>query len=119
MASEDTEELVPGFPSIHRLHDLNDLRKTSVRLVSTFSHQLDTERELLEVELLGRSKRILPEERNDPFEQILSTTNDVTVKVFPVVVMPPVHVHLPRSEELTQVVKTRDATGALRHHKIV
>ncbi len=25
MASEDSDELVPGFPPVHRLHDLNDL----------------------------------------------------------------------------------------------
>jgi hypothetical protein len=47
---------------------------------------------------------MLPEERDDPFEQILSTTNDEAVEVFPVVVMPPVDVHLARSEELTEIV---------------
>src|SRR2546427_11909930 len=80
MASEDSDELVPGFPSVHRLHDLDDLRKADVRLVATFGHQLDARSELLEVESLGRTKWILPKERNDPFEQILSTTNDVAVQ---------------------------------------
>ena len=88
-------------------------------LMETVSHQLDTEGELLEVALLDGSKRMLPKERNDPFEQILSTTNDVAMKVLPVVVMPPVDVHLPHSKELPEVVEAHDARGALRHHEVV
>ena len=119
MASEDSDQLVPGFPSVHRLHHFDDLRETAGRLVAPFGHLLDTRSKLLEVEPLGRSKRMLPEERDHPLQQILSTTNDVAVEVLPVVVMPPVDVHLPRSEELTQLVKTRDAARALRHHEVV
>ena len=119
MASEDSDELVPGFPSVHRLHDLDDLRKTSVPLVATFGHELDARSELLEVEPFGSPKGMLPEERNDPFEQILATTNAVAVQVFPVVVVPPVHIHLARSKELPQLVETRDATRTLRHDKVV
>ncbi len=65
------------------------------------------ERELLEVERFWQYEdRMLPEERDDSFKQIISTTNDETVEVFPVVVMPPVDVHLARSEELTEIVET-------------
>src|SRR5207253_10398143 len=33
MASEDSDELVPGLPSIHRLSDLSDFDETCRRLV--------------------------------------------------------------------------------------
>ena len=119
MASEDSDELVPGLLAVHRLHDLDDLRETSVRLVSPFSHQLHARSELLEIVALGAPKGMLPEERNDPLEQLVSTTHAVAVKVLPVVVVPPVDVHLARSKELPQLMKTRDATRALRHHEVV
>jgi len=119
MASEDSDQLVPGFPSVHRLHDLDDLRKTSVRLVATFGHELDARRKLLEVEPLRRTERILAEERDYPFKQILSTTNDITVEVFPVVVMPPVYIHPARSKELAQIVEAGNATRSLRHDEVV
>jgi hypothetical protein len=119
MASEDSDQLVPGFPSVHRLHDFDYLRKTSMGLVTTFRHELDTRSELLEVEPFGSTKWMLPEEWDDPFKQILSTTNDEAVEVFPVVVMPPVDVHLARSEELTEIVETRDAAYALSHDEIM
>ena len=100
MVSEDSDELVSGFTSIHRLHDLDDLQKTRVSLMSTAGHQLDARSELLEVVPLGCSKPMLPEERDDSLEQILSSMNRVAVEVLPVVVMPPVDVHLPHSKEL-------------------
>ncbi len=75
MVSEDSDELVPGFTSIHRLHDLDDLDKTRVSLVSTAGHQRDARSELLEVALLGCSKRMHPEERDDPIDQILPSMN--------------------------------------------
>ena len=75
MVSEDSDELVPGFTSVHRLNDLDDLYKTRVSLVSTAGHQLDARSELLEVALLGCPKRMLPEERDDPIDQILPSMN--------------------------------------------
>ena len=53
MVSEDSDELVPGFTPVHRLHDLNDLDKTRVSLVLTAGHQLDARSELLEIAPLG------------------------------------------------------------------
>ena len=66
MASEDSDELVPGFSSIHRLHDLDDVGQTVACEVMAAGHHLDTRRELLEIEALRGPERILPEERDDP-----------------------------------------------------
>ena len=108
-----------GFLSVHRLHDLDDLRKTSVRLVATFGHELDARCKLLEVEPFRRTEGILTKERDDPFEQILSTTNDIAIEVFPMVVTPPVYIHLARSKELAQIVEAGNATRSLRHDEVV
>src|SRR5262249_39182273 len=43
----------------------------------------------------------------------------VAVKVLPVVVMPPVDIHLPHSEELAQLLETVSAARALRHDEVV
>jgi hypothetical protein len=43
--------------------------------VAAVGQQLDARSELVEVVLLGCSKRMLPEERDDPPEQILPSMN--------------------------------------------
>jgi len=119
MASEDSDELVSGFSSIHRRHDLRDLRKTFICLVAALFHQLDAVRELLEFEPFGGAEWMPPEERDHPLQQILTTTHGVAVKVFSVIVRAPIDVHLPRSEELAEFVEAVDATRALRYHEIM
>ena len=119
MASEDSDEIVSRFPPIHRLDNLDDLQQTASGQMVTAGHELDAMSELLKVEPLGRPERVLPEERNDPLQKILSTTYDVAVQVFPVVVRPPVDIHPPHSKEVTQVVQTRDALGTLCHDEVV
>ena len=81
--------------------------------------ELDAIRELLEVETLRRSKRMSPEIRNDHSQEILALSNHVAVQMFPVIVQPPVDDHLSDSEELTKLVETVDARGALRHYELV
>ena len=41
------------------------------------------------------------------------------MEMFPVVVMPPVHIHLSHSEELADLVEAPDATSALCDHEVV
>ena len=52
MVSEDSDELVPGFPSVHRLRDIRYLDQTFSGQMSTGRDQLNAVRKLLEVELL-------------------------------------------------------------------
>ena len=62
---------------------------------------------------------MLPEERDDPPEQVGSSMNGVAVQVLPVVVVPPVDVHLSHSKELAELVETVDAARALRHDEVM
>ncbi len=86
MVSEDSEQFTSGFSPIHGLDDLRDLHETLPGLVSIFCHEFDAVCELLEVEPLGCAKRMLPKERNDPIQQILSATYGVAKQVLPVIV---------------------------------
>jgi hypothetical protein len=75
--------------------------------------------ELLEVEPLRCSKRMPLEVRNDRLQKILTSTNDVAIEMLSVIVYPSVYEHLSDSKELTKLVKTLDATCALRHRELV
>ena len=81
MASEDSDEIVSGFLPVHRLHDLGDLRQTVTGQMVTASHEFDAVRKLLEVVPLCRAQGVLPEEWNDPFQQIASPTDRVAMYV--------------------------------------
>ena len=85
--------------------DLDDVGKTCTGQVMTGRHHLDARSELLEVEPFRERSGLRPEERNDMVKQILSRVHGVEMHVLPVVVTPPVDVHLPYSEELTEPVE--------------
>ena len=46
MVSEDSDQLSPGLPAIHRLNDFRDLRKTRIGLVETGVDQSDAANKL-------------------------------------------------------------------------
>ena len=70
MASEDSEEVGPGFLTVHRLRDLHDVRQPLKSEVMASIGQFDALREFLEVALLRRIHRVHSEERNDLRDQI-------------------------------------------------
>jgi len=119
MASEDSDELVSRFPTIHGLGDLRDLDETFGRLVPTCGDELHAVRELLEVHLLGALHRMLPKERNDRLQQISTSPYDVAQHVLPMIVAPVVRDHIAYAEELTKVLEARNARRTLRDRELV
>ena len=119
MASEDSDELVPGFLPVHRLGDLCDLDETFGRLVPADGDQLDAAGELLEILLLRAPHRIPLEERDDRLQEIRATTHGVAIHVLPVVVIPPIWEDVANTEVLTETLEARDAGGALRDRELV
>jgi hypothetical protein len=119
MASEDSDEIVPGFLPIHGLRDLRDLNETLGRQMPADGDQLNAASELLEVLLLWAPQRMPSEERDDRLQQIQAAPDDVTEHVLPVVVVPPVGDDNPNAEELTKALETVNAGGALCHGEFV
>jgi len=100
MASEDSDELVPGFAAVHRLRYLNDVREPGRLQMSSFVHEFDAARELLEVQPLRRPKRIPLKERDDRFTQLKTISHDVLPQILLVVIVPPVDGEPTDPEEL-------------------
>ena len=119
MASEDSDQILPGLLEVHRLRDLSDLHQTFCGSVAAAGHDLHATHELLEVALLGGPKRMSLEERDDPFEQVIAPADDVLMQVLLVVVVATIDGDASGSEELHELLERRSATCALRHHEPV
>ena len=119
MASEDSDEIVPWLAAVHRLSNLGDLDETAPTQMTAVGDELDAPRELLEVLLLRGPHRMLPEERDDRSQEVHAASHDEAVQVLVVVVVATIchdHAH---PEELPELVKTRNARGALCHSELM
>jgi hypothetical protein len=119
MASEDSDEIVPGLLPIHGLSDLRDLDETVCRQMAARGDELHAASELLEVLLLGTQHRMLPEERDDRLQEIRSPSHRVSKHVLPMIVVSTVRGQISNTEELTKRFEARDARGALRNRELV
>ena len=99
MVSEDSQ-LLCRLPEVHRLCDLRDLDETRHREVPSEIHQSDDLGELGEVVSLRGSQWVLLEERNDDVTEVSELGDVVTAQILTMIVVPPVDVHLPATEEL-------------------
>jgi hypothetical protein len=119
MVSEDSDELVSGLLVIHRLCDRRDVDETLSGQVPTRSDDLHTPWERFEVVAFWRPERVLPEERNDLLQKILTTTHVVLAQVLLMVVVPAVHEYAANLEELLQVIEASPAPLTLRYDEPV
>ena len=104
MVSEDSDQFGSGLPGVHLLSNLDEPHQPLSGLVNSRLDQLNASREPLEVLLLRGVHRMLPEERNHDFQQILPSSHDVAMEMLFVIVVPGVDEDLTDSEELTQFV---------------
>jgi hypothetical protein len=115
MASEDSDELVPGLPAVHRLSNLRDLGQPGWRKMPAARHERHARRELLEVLLLCGVHREGLEERDDHVDQFRPPVDDVLSEVLAVVVVAPVHEDTPDPEVAMKLLKASDALHTLRY----
>ena len=87
MASEDSDQILPGLLEVHRLRDLCDLHQTAGGPMAAAGHDVHAAHELLKVVLLGRPERMSLKERDDPFEQVSAPADDVLMQMLLVVVV--------------------------------
>lgn len=85
----------------------------------TLLEKPNTTRELVEVELLRCTERILLEEWDNHFEQVGTSSDNVPIQVFFMIVIAGISHHLTNLKEVTQFLETRDAFGTLRHHEFM
>ena len=80
---------------------------------------MNTLRELLEVSLLRGAQRKAFEERDDRLEEINSSSHDVSMHMFAMVVGSSIDDDLSNAEELFELAETVDAACALRHRELM
>ncbi len=119
MVSEDSDQLRPGFPTVHRLDDANDLQKTLSSPMDTAIDEIDTCRELCEVFILRGSQRMPLEKRNHRLQQIHAPSYHVTVQVLAMIVCSTIHDHLTDSEVPLELVQGANAPRTLCDHELM
>jgi hypothetical protein len=119
MASEDSDQILPRLPLIHRLRDLRDFDQAGRCQMPTGLADLKTTNELLEVVPLRCLKRVGLEERGDHVEKINPSTHGVSIQVLLVVVVPSVDVDGAHSEETPELLESSDASCTLHDHETV
>jgi hypothetical protein len=117
MASEDSDQLLPGCPPVHRFDDLSNLNQTIDIEMPAVRDQLHTQRELLEVALLRRTERISLEERNYRPHEVVPPVHDELAQVLAMIVLALVDVDPAHAEEASQLLQGRPATDTLRYDK--
>jgi hypothetical protein len=117
MASEDSDQVLPGFSMVHGLSYFCDFDQSSGGQMSAVLTEFDAPGELLEIFLLRRAKRIRSEERDDHPEEIFPPAHDVAMQMLLVVVVPPIDADGTDPKETLQVVQGSNAFGTLNHYK--
>jgi hypothetical protein len=114
MASEDSDQVVPGFLAVHGLRDLDDLDETLRIEMPAGGDKLHTVGKRFEVVPLRCSERVLLEERNNDFQEIRAPIDAVLQEVVAVVVTPSISSDSPHPEEAMELLEADDARCALR-----
>jgi hypothetical protein len=99
MVSEDSDQVVSGLFSIHRLRDLGDVRQARMGPMDAAVDQCHAASELLEISLLRRVQRMLRKERDDRVDQVAPPPHHESIQVLPVVIVSPIRNHASHTEE--------------------
>src|SRR4051794_13458100 len=113
MASEDSDQVVPGFLAIHGLRDLNDLDQPLRIEVPAGGDELHAASERFEVVPLDRPERMLAEEWNDHLHEIRAAIHAVLQEILAMIVLPGVAGDASNPEEPMKVLETDHARSAL------
>ena len=87
MASEDSDQLGSGFSTVHRFHDLKQVRKPVRSQVMAAGHLLHTVGELVEVQALSGPLRVFPEERDNDPKKIGAPVDVISEQVLSMIVI--------------------------------
>src|SRR5277367_213476 len=117
MASEDSDQIMPWRPPVHRFDDLGNLNQTTDVKMPAVRYQLHAACELLKVTLLRRPQGIGVEERNYRPYEVVPAVHDELAQVLAMIVLALVDVDTAHAEEASELLQCRPATDTLRHNK--
>jgi len=117
MASEDSDQILPGCLPVHRFDNLSDLNQTFDIKMPIIRDQLHAACELLKVPLLRRPKRIILEERNYRPYKIVSSVHDELAQMLAMVILTRVDINPPHPKEALELLQRGPAADTLRHDK--
>jgi hypothetical protein len=117
MASEDSDQVLPGCLPIHRFDDLSNLNQTFDIEMSIIRDQLHTACELLKVTLLRRPKRVILKERNYRPYKLIPAVHDELTQMLSMVILARVHIDPPDPKEALELLQRGPAADTLRHDK--
>jgi len=104
MASEDSDQVLPGRLPIHRFDYLSDLDQTPGIKMPAVRYQSHTARKLLKVTLLSRPKRVSLKERNYRPYKIVSPVHNELAQMLAVVVLALVDIDPTHAEEALKLL---------------
>ena len=119
MASEDSDQILPGFLMVHAFRDFSDLDQPRCRQMPAAMADIQTSSEAFEISLLRRAKRILMEERDDHLSEVIPSAHCVSMQVLLVIVIPSIDADGTNPKEALQIAQRTGAFGALNDHKTV
>jgi len=119
MASEDSNQVLPGRPPVHCLGDLCDLNQTAGIEMPAVRYQSHAACELFEVTLLGRSQRVGLEERNYRSHEILPPVDNELAQRLAMIVVPLGDVDTTYAEKALQLFQRGPAADTLCHDEPV
>jgi hypothetical protein len=119
MASEDSDQFISGFPTVHGSDHFHDRCQAGRTQMLIDLHHFDAGRELLKVLSLRGSQWVLAEERDHHVEEISPPPNDVSVQWLSVVVLTTIDHHHTDTEERLQVMQTLEASRTLSDNELM
>src|SRR4051794_31841650 len=117
MASEDSDQVVPGFLAVHGLSDFDDLDQPCRLQMPAGGDELQTAGECFEVVPLRSEERMLAEEWNNHLHKIRSTLDAVLQEILAMIVVPGISGDPSHSEEPLEVLQAGGARSTLRDSK--
>ena len=114
MASEDSDQVMPGFLAVHGLRDLDDLDQTLRGQVPADGDDLHAAGKSLKVVALRRHERVRLEKRNDHIQELRAILHAILQEVLAVVVMPCVSIDPADPKEAVKIFEAGAARFALR-----
>ncbi len=104
-----------GRLPVHRFDDFCDFNETSDIKMPSVPYQSQAARELLEITLLCRTKRVGLEERDDRPHEVLPPVHDELAQMLTMVIVALTDIDTSNAKEALELLQRRPAADTLRH----